>query len=110
MKKRTQFLFQALTLVFFASVANAQVKPPAAIEALLSKHTCLVCHKVETRLIGPAYVEVAKKKYTAEKMVELIYKPKPENWAGYPPMAAMPNVPKAEALKIAKWINSLAKK
>ena len=110
MKKRTHTFLITAIVAFLATTANAQVKPPAAIEALLSKHTCLVCHKVETRLIGPAYIEVAKKKYTPEKMVELIYKPKPENWPGYPPMAAMPNVPKAEALKIAKWINSLAKK
>ena len=48
-----------------------------------------------------------KKKYKPEQIVELIYKPKPENWEGYPPMAALSNVPKDEALIIAKWITTL---
>jgi cytochrome c len=47
------------------------------------------------------------KKYTAKQIVELIYKPKPSNWPGYPPMAAMSQVPKDEALKMATWIASL---
>jgi cytochrome c len=53
---------------------------------------------------------MAKKKYKPEQIVELIYNPQPSNWPGYPPMAALPNVPKDEALKIAKWIVSLGKK
>jgi len=36
-----------------------------------------------------------------------MYKPVPANWEGYPPMAPMTNVPKDEALKIAKWIATL---
>jgi cytochrome c len=40
----------------------------------------------------------------------LIANPKPSNWPGYPPMAAMKNVPKDDAIKIATWINSLRKK
>ncbi|HAO51817.1 MAG TPA: cytochrome C, partial [Runella sp.] len=56
------------------------------------------------------YKEVmAKKKYKPEQIVELIANPKPANWPGYPPMAPL-NVPKDEAMKIAKWIVSLGKK
>jgi cytochrome c len=86
-----------------------QVTIPGEISTLLTKHTCLACHKPDQKLVGPAYTEVAKKKYSDEKIVELIYKPQPANWPGYPPMAALTNVPKEDALKIAKWINSLAK-
>jgi cytochrome c len=50
---------------------------------------------------------VAKKKYSVDKIVALIAKPQPSNWPGYPPMAPMTNVPKDDAIKIAKWINSL---
>ena len=88
---------------------NQPVTIPGEISTLLTKHTCLACHKPEQRLVGPAYTEVAKKKYTNEQIVELIHKPVPANWPGYPPMAALPNVPKEDALKIAGWINSLAK-
>ena len=48
-----------------------------------------------------------KKKYKPEQIVELIYKPKPSNWPGYPAMTALPSVPKSEALEIAKWITTL---
>jgi hypothetical protein len=41
--------------------------------------------------------------------MDLIYNPQPKNWPEYAtPMAAMPQVPKEEARKIAIWITSLA--
>lgn len=109
MKNLLKMFLSAGIFCAIASTANAQtVKVPADIEALLTKNTCLACHKVDAKLIGPAYIEVAKKKkYKPEQIVELIYNPKPSNWPGYPPMAALPNVPKDEAMKIAKWIASL---
>jgi len=43
-------------------------------------------------------------------MIDLIHNPKPEHWPDYStPMAAMPQVPYAEARKIAEWIKSLEK-
>ena len=105
-KKITAVL--VLTMLMSVS-AFAQKTPPAEIEGLLKKHICLACHKEDARLVGPAYEEVAKKKYSVDEMVELIYAPKPEHWPGYPAMAAMKQVPKDDATKIAKWINSLAK-
>lgn len=92
-------------------VKTALSKAPtfAEIQPLLTKHTCLACHQAEKRQVGPAYKEVAKRHYTNEQIVELIYKPKPQNWPGYATeMAPMPQVPKQDALKIAAWINSLA--
>ncbi len=102
------FFFLAVALLAVAgTAAQAQTEPPADIQPLLQKHICLTCHKVDQRLVGPAYKDVAKKKYTDEQIVELIYKPKPEHWPGYPAMAPMTAVPKEDALKIAGWINSL---
>ncbi|MDQ3392974.1 MAG: hypothetical protein M3512_02480 [Bacteroidota bacterium] len=80
----------------------------AAIEPLLTKNTCLACHQVDKRQVGPAFKDVAKRNYSNEKIVNLIYKPQPQNWPDYAtPMPPMPQVPKDEALKIAEWINSL---
>jgi cytochrome c551/c552 len=80
----------------------------ATIKPLLQKHTCLACHAEDKRLVGPAFKEIAKRKYSNEKIVQLIYNPKPENWPDYAtPMAAMPQVPKKDALTIAAYINSL---
>lgn len=87
---------------------TAVVEIPADINELLNKHTCLTCHAAAEKIVGPAYTEVAKRKYSNEEIVELIYKPKPEHWPDYVPMAPLPNVPKEDALKIAAWINSLA--
>jgi cytochrome c len=92
------------------TTANAQVKVPEEITTLMNKYTCSACHRVDARLVGPAYVDVAKKNYSNETIVELIYKPQPEHWPGYPPMAPMTQVPKADALTLAKYINSLAPK
>ncbi len=101
-----------LSALFLATLSiNAKAEDfPEDIKPLMTKYTCTACHKVDTRLVGPAYTDVAKKKYTNEKIVELIANPKPSNWPGYPPMAAMKNVPKEDAIKIATWINSLRKK
>jgi cytochrome c len=103
--KKTLLTFAAVLAI--ASASQAQTKIPPNIEKLLQKNTCLACHKVDVKLIGPAYKDVAKKKYKPEQIVELIKKPVPSNWPGYIPMAALPNVPADEALTIAKWITTL---
>lgn len=78
------------------------------IEPLLVKNTCTACHNVTKRQVGPAFMDVAKRKYSVEKIIELIYNPQPKNWPEYAtPMAPMPQVPKAEARKIAMWIVGL---
>ena len=80
----------------------------AEIEPLLVKNTCTACHQTNKRQVGPSFADIAKRKYSNERMVQLIYTPEPKNWPEHEtPMAAMPQVPKDEALKIAGWINSL---
>ena len=78
------------------------------VELLLVKNTCAACHNPTQRVVGPSFAEVATRRYSDEKIVELIYTPQPQNWPDYAtPMAAMPQVPREEALTIASWINSL---
>lgn len=78
------------------------------VQKLLTKNTCVACHSADKKLIGPSFKDIAKRNYSDERIVELIYKPEPGNWPEYSvPMAPLPNVPKNEALKIASWINSL---
>ncbi len=102
--------------------ADAGTKKPASklsaakgvtyneVKNLLQKNTCLACHNPNTRQVGPAYKDVAKRKYTVAQMVDLIHNPKPEHWPDYStPMPPMPQVPKEEARKIAEWIKSLEK-
>jgi cytochrome c len=103
-----KLLFSSMLLAGLAMNAQAQDFPDD-IKPLMSKYTCTACHKVDTKLVGPAYTEVAKRKYTTARILELIAAPKPSNWPGYPPMAAL-KVPAEDATKIAEWINSLAPK
>jgi cytochrome c551/c552 len=83
----------------------------AELKPLLQKYTCLACHAEDKKVIGPSFKEIAKRNYSPERIVQLIYKPEPQNWPTYAtPMAAMPQVPKSDALKIGRYINGLTKK
>lgn len=91
-----------------AAKAAPKVATFEEVKPLLAKYTCSACHNAEKKQVGPAFKDIAKKKYTNEMMVKLIYNPNPENWPGYATeMPPMPQVPKSDALKIAGWINSL---
>jgi len=80
------------------------------IKPTLIRNTCVACHNPNKRLVGPAFAEVAKKKYTVSKILQLIKNPQPQNWPDYStPMAPMPQVSEKDARKIATWINSLDK-
>jgi cytochrome c551/c552 len=81
------------------------------IKPLLTKYTCVSCHNPTTKQVGPAFVDIAQKKYSIAKMVNLMYNPDPRNWPGYAvAMPPMKNVPKADAEKIAAWIKTMEKK
>ncbi len=87
---------------------TAKVPTYAIVKPLLLKNTCLACHNQNIRQVGPAYIDVAKRGYTVEQIIQLIHNPKPKHWPDYAtPMPPMPQVPKEEARKIAEWINSL---
>ncbi len=93
------------------TVKTVVVKAPTfkEVEGLLAKYTCIACHNPDKKQIGPSYTDIAKRKYSNEKIVELIYSPQPANWPGYATeMPPMPHVPKTDALRIAAYINSLA--
>lgn len=92
------------------AVAPNAIPTYAEVQPLLLKNTCLSCHNATKRQVGPAYIDVAKRKYSVNELVQLIHNPKPEHWPDYStPMPPMPQVPREEARKIALWIKSLAK-
>ncbi|AWV99426.1 hypothetical protein [Arcticibacterium luteifluviistationis] len=88
--------------------ASAAAPTYDEVKPLLQKHTCLACHSQDKKVIGPAFKDIAKRKYSNEKMAQLIAVPQPKNWPDYAtPMAPMPHVPKADVMKIASYINGL---
>jgi cytochrome c551/c552 len=88
--------------------SSSKLPTEAEVKPLLTKNTCSACHNTEKRQVGPAFREIAKRGYSVDKMVSLIYNPQPQNWPGYSTeMPPMPQVPKEEARKIAQWITTL---
>lgn len=93
-----------------AKVASAPAKTPTFtdVKAMLTSYTCLACHSPDKKLVGPSFSDIAKRKYNADKIIQLIHNPQPQNWPDYPtPMPPMPQVKREDGLKIAAYINSL---
>ncbi len=105
-----QFLLAAsFTLACVSLKAQDKHTIPTEVNDLLQKHTCYTCHKVDKKMVGPSWMDIAQKKYTAKQITALVGKPKPEDWPGYAAMAALPTVPKADLTKIADWLKTLEK-
>ncbi|CAL1518839.1 hypothetical protein MMC2321_02584 [Chitinophaga sp. MM2321] len=80
------------------------------VKPLLIQYTCLSCHDPVKRHVGPPYAEVAKRRYSIDKLKRLIHNPEPGNWPDYAtPMPPMPDIPASDLQKIAVWIHSLDK-
>ena len=88
-----------------------QLVTEAQALALLKKHTCLACHAKDKKVIGPSYEDIAKRKYSDQQILALVYKPNPQNWPDYATeMAPISHIPANDVLKIASWINGLGAK
>jgi cytochrome c len=81
-----------------------------ANEALARKNDCLGCHAVGTKLVGPAYKDVATK-YAAQADAQAMLAQSIRNGSvgkwGELPMPAHPKLSDADAKKLAAWILSL---
>jgi len=81
-----------------------------ANEALARKNDCLGCHAVATKLVGPAYKDVAAK-YAGQAdaqamLVQSIRNGSVGKW-GDLPMPAHPKLSEADAKKLAAWVLGL---
>lgn len=88
---------------------NMQTSPG---EKLIAKSDCIGCHKLDKKLIGPSYLEIANKYPANEKTIsylsEKIIKGGSGVW-GTLPMGAHASMKKDEAKIIVKYILSLKK-
>lgn len=98
-------------------IVATQQKPAAASKAdiekgkaLIGKSDCLACHKIEEKLVGPAYKDVAKKYKPTKANIDLlagkIVKGGTGVW-GQIPMSPHPQVPVEDAKKMVVYILSL---
>jgi cytochrome c len=81
-------------------------------EKLIAKSDCVGCHKLDKKLIGPSYLDIANKYSSNDKNInylsEKIIKGGSGVW-GAIPMAAHSTMKKEDAKSIVKYILSLKK-
>jgi cytochrome c551/c552 len=80
-------------------------------KALMDKSDCNACHSVDNKIVGPAFKDIAKKykgdKTAVTKLSDKIIKGGAGSW-GDIPMAPHPQISKADANEMVKYILSLA--
>jgi len=106
--KKFLMVIAAATGVALAGGANAAVDVAKA-KALAQSKNCLACHAVDKKLVGPAYVEIAKK-YKGNKDAEAMMIKKVINGGGgvWGTIPMPPNpVKEDEAKVLVEWILSL---
>ncbi|RNL51049.1 c-type cytochrome [Pedobacter jejuensis] len=124
------FLILGAVVIFMASFSKADLAKEKAVtavatnhnnafyqvsagEKLINKSDCLGCHNKTNKIIGPAYIEVAKKYPNNEKSInylaDKIIKGGTGVW-GTMPMTAHASLKKDDAKLMAKYILSLKKK
>ena len=86
---------------------TAGTEIPSEMKSLLAKNTCLGCHKMDSKLVGPSFLAIAQREYTQKELVQLIKEPVPENWPDYPPMAPMAWIEGEQLEAMSTWIASL---
>lgn len=96
-----------------AQGATAAAKSPAAqAAALLAKHSCVACHSIDAKLVGPAFRDVARKyggKPDAVVHLSARIKSGGSGLWGPIPMPAQ-SLSEADAQQIASWLASGAAK
>lgn len=119
MRKVTNyFKTAALAAVLLASsavyaVTGTPVQGSANLKgkALMDKSDCNACHQLEVKVVGPAFKDIAKKykadKTAVTKLSDKIIKGGAGSW-GDIPMAPHPQISKADATEMVKYILSLA--
>lgn len=107
----------SIYLTISSTSASAQTKKTTATateiaegKSLISKSDCLACHKVDAKLVGPSYMDVAKKYAAIEAnynlLTQKVIKGGSGTW-GPIPMAPHASLKPEEAKKMIKYILSI---
>jgi cytochrome c len=79
---------------------------------LIAKSDCLACHKDDVKLLGPAYIDVAKKYKPTDANITMLANKVIKGGSGVwgeIPMSPHPGVPQTDAKEMVKYILSLNK-
>ena len=95
-------------MVIASALASQSALADAGLDLAKAKN-CMACHAVATKLVGPAYKDVAAKyagqKDAEAKLAAKVIKGGSGTW-GAIPMPANPQVNEAEAHTLVKWVLS----
>lgn len=113
-KSSLRIITVTLALGFVLGAANAYAQAANNDEglAIVKQNDCFQCHRVPTKLIGPAYKDVAAKYKGAddakiEELAKKVIAGGTGNW-GTVAMRAHPNLSLDDAKKAVKWVLSLS--
>lgn len=97
-----------LPLVGFAALVSFQTSNAATGEELFKSKPCVACHKIDTKVVGPAINDVAAKYKGQDGAVELVAKHIKQGSAGIWGPIPMPAnaVTEEEATILAEWVLS----
>ena len=101
--------FYLLPLVAVAALTAAHTASAATAEELLQGKVCIACHNVDTKMVGPAYKEVAAKYADQDDAKEHLISSIQGGSSGiWGPIPMPPNaVTDEEAAILADWILAL---
>ena len=95
------------SLMWLLVLASAASSSAYAQADLAKSKNCMACHAIGSKLVGPAYKDVAAKyagqKDAEAKLVAKVMKGGAGVW-GPVPMPANPQVSEAEAHALVKWV------
>lgn len=100
-----------ISMIAAAGLMVAGSAMAVEMNPLAVKHKCTACHRVDKKLVGPAYMDVAKKyKGVAgaeEQLIAKVSKGGKGVWGKMPMPPNAPKVPAADIKKLVEWILSL---
>lgn len=99
----------AAAVAGLALTGAAHAADAAKAQALIKGSDCAACHSPDTKLVGPAYKEIAKK-YKGQNVTDTLVKKVKAGGSGVwgaIPMTPHPNLKDEDVKTIVEWILSL---
>jgi len=106
-RKYRQCLAVALAATFVLAAPLAVQAQDADVTTLLKQKNCMACHATQKKLIGPAFVDIAKKYQGDQAAPATLAKHVRQGSVGVwgpIPMPTNPQVSEAEAQRLVGWI------
>lgn len=100
-----KLLIPLVSVAALATMQNAAAVDVEAAKTLFNTKACVACHTIDTKMVGPSYMEVAEKR--GDDVATVAANIKNGSAGVYGPIPMPPNaVTEEEATLLAEWILS----